>query len=140
MVLTYLDTGVARAAWNGKEPMRTLARDILFDENRIFVASRLLMLELVHKPTYMKFNDELAFYEALFEDVRWVDVNEDIFAQALAIGCAHGVNAIDALHVASAREIRAVEFATSEKPTKAMARVGPMATISIWVPKEQIVE
>ena len=94
--------------------MRALS--VLADPNREFVATRLLVLEVIPIPTKFKRNKELAFYERFFKAVTWLD-EAALIQPAIDLACKHGLGGMDALHVAAAVHANA-ELISAEKPSK----------------------
>ena len=63
---TFLDSGVLLTAWRGQAPLADAARNVMADEERDFVSSENVRLELVSKPTYEKRRTEVEFYNEHF--------------------------------------------------------------------------
>ncbi|MFU8807003.1 MAG: type II toxin-antitoxin system VapC family toxin [Bradymonadaceae bacterium] len=129
--LTYLDTGVLIAAWQGTHECAEQAYKILDDAAREFAASPFLRLELIPKPTFHNKRDEIQFYETFFGDVRhWPTDLEWVTEEALRLACVYDLTALDALHLASASQLGA-EFMTTEKSTKPMFGIKEITVVSI---------
>ena len=130
MIRTYLDAGVLIAAVRGKEPIAIRALEILDD--RQFVSSIFLRLELLPKPTYFKNSSEVEFYEAVFDSVvEWADATDLIVDEAYKEACRFGLAALDALHVAAAASVGADEFVTTESSTKPIHRTKFVRVVSL---------
>jgi hypothetical protein len=131
---TYIDSGVLITAFRGVEASSIRANSIINDENREFVSSRFVKLEVQPKAIYNKQQDETDFYETFFSAVcDWATDLEQITQDANQIACTYGLAAMDALHVAAALWLKADELITTEKRTKPMHRVTTIHIISIEV-------
>ncbi len=120
---TYLDAGVLLAANSGEPSARLRALTILNDANREFAASVFLALEVMPKAVYFKNIKEREFYEEYFNRATLqVKSSAKLVDKAYSGACALGLQAMDALHLASALAAGAVEFITTEKPTKPIYR------------------
>lgn len=128
---TYLDSGVLIAAFQGVQSISIRANSILNDENREFVSSEFVKLEVMPKTVYNKQQDELEFYETFFNVVNdWATAREQIIENPYRIACTYGLAAMDSLHVAAAVWLKADELITTEKPTKPIHRVATIRIIS----------
>ena len=83
---------------------------------------------------------EAAFYEAFFQAVtHWADVDATV-RQAYEEAGAHGLAAMDALHIAAASLVGADELVTTEKPGRLIHRTRsvPVRTLyptdQAWLP------
>jgi predicted nucleic acid-binding protein len=124
MTRTLLDASVLIAAFRGQRRLRQAALNLLSDDQRLFVASVSLELEVLPKPAYFRNQEEVRFYRAYFE-ARVQESAQDLeavttIARTEAERC--GLGAMDALHVAAARLQDADEFVTAEKPDKSIYR------------------
>jgi predicted nucleic acid-binding protein len=80
----------------------------------------------------LKRQDEAAFYTTFFSAVvAWAAITPELLEQAHDLAAAHGLSALDALHVASALTLGAEELITAERPGKPMFRVIGLKVISI---------
>lgn len=121
---TFVDSGVLIAAARGNNELVEAAMKVLDDPEREFVSSDFVKLEVLPKATYHKNTDEALFYrEFLSSTVYTVHASKELVAAAHSIAEKHGLAAMDALHVAAAREVNAAEIVTSEKSGKPMFRV-----------------
>jgi predicted nucleic acid-binding protein len=117
-VLTYLDANVLITAQAGKADLAERAFSIIGDSSRTFAASIFLKLELLPNSR----GKQLEFYEEYFGQVGvMADDLRKITQSALVEGRAHGVAALDALHLAAAASVGA-ELITFERPTKPLFR------------------
>ncbi len=130
---TYIDSGVLITAFGGIQSTSIRANSILNDENREFVSSQFVKLEVLPKAIYHQRQDETDFYETFFSAVsHWATDLEQITKDAYQISCMYGLAALDALHVAAALWLKADELITTEKSTKPMHRVKTIQIISIY--------
>ncbi|MGK7878109.1 MAG: type II toxin-antitoxin system VapC family toxin [Xenococcaceae cyanobacterium] len=132
MIRTFVDTGVliAAARGTGVGAQRTL--NILRDPNREFATSIFLKLEVLPKAVYNQRTAEVEFYEAYFDMVtHWATDIEQIIEAAYQKSAQSGLGAMDALHVAAAMSVGAVEFMTYEKPEKSIYRTKSIRVISL---------
>ena len=117
MIRTYLDSSVLIQAVQGVDGDKTAA--LLEDPEREFVAASFLKLELLPQPTFHKRKAELEFLEDFFARVvDWCEASEDLVAAALEEAGAVPLSAVDAIHVAAAKRLKADEFITAERPGK----------------------
>ncbi len=129
---TYLDSGVLITAFQGTQSVSIRANQILNDENREFVSSRFVQLEVLPKAIFNKQQDEIEFYETFFNAViYWATDLEQIIQNAQQIASTYGLAAMDAIHVAAALQIQADQLITTEKLTKPIHRVTEIQVISI---------
>ena len=119
MKRTYLDSSVLIQAVQGVDGDKTVR--LLEDPEREFVAATFLKLELLPQPTFHKRKAELAFLAAFFDRVvEWCEASEQLVAAALAEAGVIPLSAIDAIHVAAAKQLKADELITAERPGKPM--------------------
>ncbi len=129
---TFLDSGVLLTAWKGRELDALAALRILDDDQREFVTSSMVKLELLPKPTFFKNTLELEFYSRHFEAVKAeAPLNEQLVAAAFKLAAKYGLASADALNLAAAIQLGAAEFITTEKPGKPMFRVGSLKVVSL---------
>ncbi|MDD4964915.1 MAG: PIN domain-containing protein [Gallionella sp.] len=123
-ILTFLDTGVLLSAFRGEDALAQAAFAVIDDADREFVVSIFLKLELLPKASFNKNEDEIAFYNDYFNAAScMVDTTPELLESALSLACEFGMGAVDAIHFHVAMEAGAVEFVTTEKPTKPFFRV-----------------
>jgi len=132
---TFVDAGVLIAAACGVSEIADSAIRVLDDPVRVFVTSDFVRLEVVPKPSYHGFQDQVDFYEEFFSNVRRIAVSKKLLEEALREACQFGLSAFDAIHVAAARRGKCVEFLTTEKPSKPLFRVSGLRMISRQAPK-----
>jgi len=76
-------------------------------------------LELLPQPTFHRRKAELEFLREFFDRVvDWCEASEDLMGAALAEAGAVPLAAVDAIHVAAAKRLKADEFITAERPGK----------------------
>ncbi len=132
LIKTYIDSGVLITFFRGSDELMVKAATILDAQNRVFVSSVFVKLEVLSKAIYHKQQDEVLFYETFFEACQlWADDLETIVELAQSLAKKYGLAALDALQVASAISVNADEFVTTEKLTKPLHRVSEIAVISI---------
>lgn len=96
---------------------------VLDDPDRSFASSVFVKLETIPKATFSKQDRERDFYEAFFGEIsKWARIDEELTQAAFDEACRVGLSAMDALHVAAARQTGADELITAEKPTKPLFR------------------
>jgi predicted nucleic acid-binding protein len=121
---TFLDTGILIAAARGTGSMAVRAHSILDDPTRTFTTSDYIRLELFPKAIYEQRTLEVRFYTRFFAQVvQMVPYSLALAQQAYAEACACGLAAMDALHIAAAKQSNAAEFITTERATKPLFRV-----------------
>ena len=64
---TYIDSVVLITAFRGGSEIAVRAFEILDDEEREFVSSKFVKLEVLPKPIHGRRQDEVDFYEAFFD-------------------------------------------------------------------------
>ena len=132
MTVTFVDAGVLIAAYRGAPSLQRNALDVLEAPDRTFVANTFLRLKLLPKALYHRNTAEIAFYEAFFAQVvAWAEPVERVVAVAHQEASQHGLNALDALHVAAGRVYGADELVTTEGPGKPIHRVTSIRVVGI---------
>ena len=132
MTRTYVDAGVLIAGTRSGGERGAAALSALADPDRVFVCSAFVRLELLPKAVYHRQRDEVAFYEAFFDQVSaWAEPIDRIVADAEQMAARYGLNALDALHVAAAVLLGAEELLTTEEPRKPIHRVTELKVIAI---------
>ncbi|MBI4083107.1 MAG: PIN domain-containing protein [Candidatus Lambdaproteobacteria bacterium] len=128
----FIDAGVLIAAARGTDDLARRAIGILDDPDVEYGSSIFVQLEVLPKAIYNGQTTEAEFYETYFQSVgAWAVPDEQLAKTALSEGTVCGLSAIDALHVASAVRIGAIEFVTSEKSDKPLHRTRTIAVRSI---------
>jgi predicted nucleic acid-binding protein len=130
---TFLDSGVLLTAWRGgSSAAAQAALAIMADDQRDFVTSDNVKLELLPKPTFERRRVEAEFYEAHFDMTsRSEPFSRDLGRAAMALAQQHGLSAGDALNLAAAIRQSADEFITSELPGKPIFRVDRIRVLSL---------
>jgi predicted nucleic acid-binding protein len=128
---TYIDTCLLIAAFKGEGALGRAALSVLDDPERSLVVSDAVRLEAMPKARYHQQQAEVEFYEAVFSEAENIAWDRAALQQALSIAEAHGMAAMDAIHVAHAVKAAVEEFISAEKPTKPMFRVQAIALHSI---------
>jgi predicted nucleic acid-binding protein len=132
MIVSYVDSGVLIAAYRGSTPIAALALAMLNDQNREFVTSEFVRLEVIPKPAYHHRSGEIAFYEAYFSATkRSALITPTLVQLAMRRAVAYGLSAIDALHVAAAESVGADELLTSERVTSPLLRITTIRVVSL---------
>ena len=97
--------------------------EVLDDIDVRFASSIFVKLEILPKPLYYNFKDEVSFYETFFGKVSvWAEPSPQLIQNAYEEAVNNGLPAVDALHISAAIAVGADELVTSEKPTKAIHR------------------
>jgi hypothetical protein len=129
-VLTYVDAGVLIAAARGRSAEANRALAVLDDAAREFAASDFLRLEVLPMAVYNRRHAEAAFYERFFQGVQhWAAVRQGLVDAARVVATAHGLAAMDALHIAAAEALGVAQFVTGEKKETPLFRV---KSVPIW--------
>lgn len=128
-----MDSGVLIFAARGNTEAAALALPFLEDPNREFITSEFVRLEVLPKPVCFRRDAEVEFYNAFFNlNSRTVPISTTLITTAMEEACKHGLNAIDAIHLACAVLGGAEELITSEKPSKPIHRTNLVKVISIF--------
>lgn len=119
-VRTFIDAGVLITAFDSRASAADRALDIITDPDREIVVSSLLELETL--PSAMNIGDaaQVRLLQNFFRlaDYR-VEVDEAFIRQTMAEAkLIRGIQALDALHLTAAKAAGAIEFITTEKPSK----------------------
>lgn len=136
MTRTFVDAGVLIAAACGVPDISDIALRLLDEPKRVFVTSDLVRLEVLPKPTYHGFRNEVAFYEEFFTNVRRVPISKQLLEDAVREACECGLSACDAIHIAAAKRAKCIEFHTTEKPSKPLFRVSGIKVVSLQLAKD----
>lgn len=132
MIRTFVGAGVLIAAARGTGAGAERALQVLKDQNREFASSLFLKLEVLPKAIYNQRTAEVEFYEAYFDNVTyWASDTEKFIEVAYRESVQSGLGAMDALHVAAAVSVGAVELMTYEKPEKSIYRTKSIQVISV---------
>lgn len=123
----FLDTGVFIAAWQGHAPYALEALALLEDPEIELCTSSLTELELLPQAEYHRNRAEAQFYRTCFtRPLCRCEIDGALVALARDQARAHGLHAMDALHVAVALRTRAQEFVTTERTEKPLYRVSAL--------------
>jgi predicted nucleic acid-binding protein len=134
-ILTFIDSCVLINAVQGVGEANRKALEILDDEDRKFIVSDFVLLEVIPKPTFNKIQDQVSFYQSFFNDVSTsIEISTAITTLAIQLSSEYDVAPMDSLIVSSAIVGRADELITMEKPTNPMHRVKEIKVISLYTP------
>ena len=132
MKLTFVDASVLIAAARGGSEQAARALEVLDDPEREFAGSAFLRLEVLPQARFNKREAETAFYEAFFAAVtKWAADLPGVAEAALREASTHGVEAMDALHVAAAAAVGASELVTTEKPSRSIHRARAVKVVTL---------
>jgi len=134
LIRTYLDSGVLIAASRSRSKSSELAISILEDQNREFISSDYLRLEIVPKATYFRSTAEFKLYEEFLAKATVLPGNSDHFDLAYILACQYGLAAMDSLHITVAVETFCDEFITTERPTSPLFRVPGIRILTLSPP------
>ncbi len=137
MKRTYIDSGVLIAAIRGIDPIAQKAMAIIDDPERECVSSMFVKLEVLPKSVYHKQDIEQEFYETFFQSITiWAEDFDQIIVKAYQEACDAGINALDALHIATAASVNADEFITTESLTKPIYRTKSVRILALHTVEE----
>jgi hypothetical protein len=106
---------------------------LMDDEEREFVTSQMVRLELLPKAVFERRAREVAFYEAHFSEcIACEPLSEALGAEGERLAARYGLAGPDALQLCAAVRRGVEEFYTSEKPGKPMFRVKEVKVISLF--------
>jgi len=129
---TYVDAGILIAGYRAQGVLGHAALSVLSDPNRAFVSSAFVRLEVLPKAVHFRNHTEASFYDAFFARVvAWADLNSTLIDLAEREGTRHGLNALDALHVAAAVVLGAEELVTTEGPRKPIHRATGVRVVGL---------
>ncbi|NJN87798.1 MAG: nucleic acid-binding protein [Leptolyngbyaceae cyanobacterium SL_7_1] len=132
MICTFVDAGVLIAAARGTGAGAAAALQVLQDSEREFASSSFLKLEVLPKAIYNQRLPEIKFYEIYFNAVTyWASDIAELVEGAYQESAQFGLGAMDALHVAAAVSVGAVELLTYEKPEKSIYRTKSIQVVSV---------
>ena len=130
-ILTYVDTCLLITAFRNKGILGQKANEILQDEQRIFLYSDALWLDLMPKPLFFHKEEEVNFYQRFFACAHYLPMTAAVMARARDIAARYGLAAMDAIHIAHAIEAGADELISAEKPSRPMFDVQEAAVLTI---------
>lgn len=133
MKLTFIDSGVLIYAARGQGEIAAIALGILTDSNLKFASSIFVKLEVLPKAIYNQQTEEVEFYQEFFQGVSyWATDIDKIISSAEEEASQSGLGAMDALHIAAAISVGAIEFVTTERPEKSIHRTQSIKVTSIY--------
>lgn len=136
---TYLDSGVLIAAFQGESSVAFRALEVLDDPERRFVVSDYLRLEVLPKPTFQGFAEEVQFMQTVLEGAAEdVPSSQELTGRAVSLASRYDMTPIDALHVSTALTTGVDELVTTEKATKPMCRVQEIKVVSLHSENPQL--
>jgi predicted nucleic acid-binding protein len=128
---TYIDSNLLIVAYQGNCQLSQRAIDILDNPDRLLVVSDAIRLEVQPKARYEKRQQEIDFYDYIFDKSEYVKWNLSTLYRAHELAGKYGIAAMDAIHVAIALDAAVDEFITAEKSSKPMFRVEELRMQSI---------
>jgi predicted nucleic acid-binding protein len=132
MIRTFIDSGVLIAAARGNDEVAGKAMAILDDPEREFVSSIFVKLEVLPKAVYHRMQREAEFYHTFFDAVTsWAGPLDGLVTEAYQEACDSGMAAMDALHIAAAESLGAIELVTTERAERPIHRTHRVKVLSI---------
>ena len=129
---TFVDANVLIAAYQGSDELCRKAMEIIDDPNREFIVSDYLKLEVIPKPTFHRFHEEIEFMQTFIDSASLqVSPKPSITALAITLACQYDLPPLDALHAGTAVESKADELVTLEKPEKPLCQVREIKVVSL---------
>lgn len=121
-------------AAKGTPDAAALALTFLQDQNREFVTSEYVRLEVLPKAIFHGNVAEVEFYNGFFQqlNIRTVQTSIALLELAAQEAFRTGISGLDAIHIACAVFGGAEELVTSEKTTKPIHRTRLVRVISIF--------
>ncbi len=127
----YLDSGALIVAALGQAGPG-LRRLLESDETEVtFLASFMTWLEVIPKPTFNKYTNQVAFYERQRDQSVHVPINDAMLAYAFQTAVKYGLGGPDGLHLACAVTEKADLFVTTERGTRPMHRVTEVRVVHV---------
>jgi predicted nucleic acid-binding protein len=121
---TFVDASMLIAGIRGQPDQIERVIATLDDAQREFLSSNFVRLEVLPKALFHGQDDEVTFYEQFFRNVvEYADISTELVNSAFTLASRWNLNAVDALHVASALQLGADELITTERPTPPLSRV-----------------
>lgn len=127
----YLDANVLMAMFRGTHDLAHKAFEVINDNEIEIVCSDALWLELMPKPLFNKNQEEVEFYQAIFDLSEYAKWDLDVLNDAKNIAKSYGIAAMDAIHISTAINKKVDVFYTNERDTKPMFRVSDIKIISL---------
>ena len=129
---TYVDSCVLIAAYRGNERLSAKALSVIDDPERQFVVSSYLELEVVPKPTFHRYPDQVQFMrEFLAAAAERIYPSAATAEDAIQLASKYDLSAFDALHASVAKTAAVDELVTMEKPTKPLLAVREVRVVSL---------
>ncbi len=114
--LIFVDSGVLIAAARGIDPLARRALALLADPDVRFAASIFVRLEVLPKALYHRRQAEARLYERYFLSVAaWAEPTSELLLEAYNEAIRAGLASMDALHVAAAAQVGALELIATER-------------------------
>jgi len=130
--ITFVDADVLITAFQGKDKIWQKAIEVLDDPEREFVVSDYLKLEVIPKPTFHGFHEEVQFMQTFIDNASiQVGATPSITAQAITLACRYDLTPLDALHAGTAIESKADMLITLERPTSPLCQVKEVKIVSL---------
>lgn len=127
----FLDANVFIAMFRGSNDIARKAFEIINDSEIEIVCSDALWLELMPKPLFNKNQEEVEFYQTIFDQAEYSKWNLAVLNNAKHIAKSYGIAAMDAIHISTAVISKVDSFYTAEKNTKPIFRVPNLNVISL---------
>jgi predicted nucleic acid-binding protein len=93
LIRTFIDASVLIAAACGLPDLADRALRVLDDSDRTFVTSDFVRLEVLPKPSFQGYQEQVEFYEEFFANARTIPVSKALLQQAVRDGCQFGLSA-----------------------------------------------
>ncbi len=127
--VTYLDSCVLIAAFQGNHELYEEAIRLLDEEDRKFVISDYVKLETYPKPFTHKRQNELEFMQCIYDNSTHIETSPEVTKNAIELAGNYDLGPMDALHASIAMSGNVDEFITAEKPTKPFSKVDELTII-----------
>jgi predicted nucleic acid-binding protein len=129
---TFVDSDVLIYAFRGEAELCRKAMEILDDPEREFIASDYLKLELLPKPIFHQFHEEVEFMQAFFDSASlYADATPAIADKSITLACRYNLSPLDALHAGTAIESNADVLVTGEKPENPLCQIQEIKVLSL---------
>jgi len=131
-IRTFVDADVLITAFQGKDALWQKAMEVIDDPKREFVVSDYLKLEVIPKPTFHHFYEEVQFMEAFIDSASLqVNATPSITKQAIILASRYNLTPLDALHAGTAVESKADMLITLERPTSPLCQIKEIKVVSL---------
>ena len=128
--MTYVDSNVLINAASGEASLMDRALAIIEDTNRTFLWSNYLKLEVVPKPIFNGYPNQVDFFLNFFGVAQFIPSSDALIEDAQELAAKYDLAPMDAIHIACAKSAHAAEFLTFENPCKPFFNL-PAATLKI---------